>query len=643
MIRNLIVILVLLPLNLFGGEDIDKYTKLVNEVSRYYSSNWNLPYSKIDVKQKIDISFCILDLRTYWKEKLISRDTYDLSEIRPRLRKMSPYETKEISFGIISLMKRRSGLHFMDSSTRDKTYQKLKAVHVFCKNKVFKKTLLDRKSESYTPPLFEGRIPLGKDETRGEVQGKKDNNWIAPVKGETSLFKRIEYIQKAKKSIFYQTLDFSGDPTGIRVGDELINKRSQGLEVEVMVDGLSNLFKTSTRTILKNTKILYNNMMASGIRVFGYSCKGRIIANEFRGFDIDKLLRRAHEKFIIFDEGLESQKAIMGGINTNFKYFRAITPGKDSWKDYDIIITGNIINEITQAFKTNLKDRKIRYKNYKYDQSCLNPYDPITQKKAYLLFQKEKTKPFKAPSRDEDMVTDKDIKSHLNLILRDPKHKKLKWFHADRTRFILSRPEEEENYIYDAHIDLIRSAKKEVIIANQFFIPDEKIKRALRDAANRGVKIKIITNSNKVNKLGELMVIVGRWHYIDIILSRHPWNTGRFDYDWNPSQIEIYEFVGKEGEKQSTQMGWYHTKMLTIDGVLTLIGSYNLDYSSQRNSESSMIIESEELTQHFNNWFKEDISYSEKVKYEYLYPYRNPKPGKYRFKLRFGKKIEHYL
>lgn len=643
MINAIALAFMFLSSSISANDDLEKYHDLIKQVSKYYSSTWQLPYSKVDVKQKLVINLCKAKLRTYWNDKLIFRDIYDLSETRPRLRKSSPYKTNELSFGIISLMKRRSSLHFNDEISRLKTHQKLKEIYNLCNNKKFKSILLERKNEDYTPPLFEGKIPLGRNETRGEIQGKKDNNWIAPMTGETSFLKRLEYIKKASRTIDYQTLDFSGDPTGIIIADELIKKRAQGLEVNVLVDGLANLFNTSTKTIVKNTKILYNNMMASGIRVFGYSCKGRIIANEFRGIDLDKLLRRAHEKFIIFDHGLDEQRAIMGGINTNFKYFRSINPGKDKWRDYDIAVSGNIVSEIGQAFKRNLKERKIRYKYYKHDDSCLNPYNPLTQQSLYLDFKKDHTKLFKTPKKEKDVFIDTEIKKQLKNILSNPSFKKLKWFHSDRTRFILARPEEKENYIYDAHVDLIRSAKKEIIIANQFFIPDEQIKSALRDAANRGVKIKIITNSNKVNTLGELMVIVGRWHYIDIILSRHPWNSGQYDYDWNPSLVEVYEFVGKEQQKNETEMGWYHTKMLTIDGHVTLIGSYNLDYSSQRNSESSMIIESRELTKKFNEWFKQDIKMSEKVPYDNLYLYRNPPRGKYRFKLRFAKKIEHYL
>ena len=642
MISYLILSLLISPL--FANEKIERYYELVDKVSNYYSSNWTLPYAVIGVKQKLEVNLCDVYLKTYWQDELLFRDIYDLSHSKPRLRKKSPYQTHELSFGTLSIMKRRTTLHFMEEQKRDQVHQDLKELYKICRDDDLKAALIDRKNEEYTPPLFDGRLPLGRAETRGEIQNRKNNNWFAPLKGPESFYQRVKHIQKAKKSISYQTLDFSGDPTGIKIGEELIKKREQGLQIRVMADGLSNLFPTSTKTILRNTKILYHNMMVSGIRVFGYSCKGRIIANEFRGIDLDKLLRRAHEKFIIFDAGTSNQAAIMGGINTHFKYFRAAAPGKDNWRDYDILVSGEIVDEINSAFNRNFKDRKIRYKNYKYDQSCLNPYDPIKEKAQYVQFRMEKSKPYLLPRREKDQIVDQQIRNRLKEILGDKSFESaLNWTLSNRARFILARPEENENFITDAHIDLIRSARREIIIANQFFVPSEEIKTALRDAANRGVKIKIITNSNKVNTLGELMVIVGRYHYIDIVLSRHPWNHGRYDYDWNPKNVEIYEFVGRKSEDDEHKMGWYHTKMMTIDGVVTLIGSYNLDYSSQRNSESSMLIESREITNQFNEWFNEDIVHSERVDYQQLYEYREPPNGGYRFKLKFGLKIERFL
>ena len=72
---------------------------------------------------------------------------------------------------------------------------------------------------------------------------------------------------------------------------------------------------------------MLNNLMSAGIRVFGYSCKRKLI-NEFRGTDLLKIIRRDHEKMWLVDselsqaeKNISSSVGILGGVNIAQEYF----------------------------------------------------------------------------------------------------------------------------------------------------------------------------------------------------------------------------------------------------------------------------------------------------------------------------------
>ena len=93
------------------------------------------------------------------------------------------------------------------------------------------------------------------------------------------------------------------------------------------------------KTIGKNTGIMYNNLMASGIRVFGYSCDEKMWRNTRQDPNPLKVFRyRDHEKLMIID----NTEAILGGINLANEYFALYGAKKESWRDQDIAVKGPI-------------------------------------------------------------------------------------------------------------------------------------------------------------------------------------------------------------------------------------------------------------------------------------------------------------
>jgi cardiolipin synthase len=109
---------------------------------------------------------------------------------------------------------------------------------------------------------------------------------------------------------------------------------------------------------------------------------------------------------------------------------------------------------------------------------------------------------------------------------------------------------------------LINAAKEELILTTPYLAPDDSMTRALRGAAARGVKVKLIV-PEKVDSL--LTRYASRSYYDELM------DTG----------VEIHLFRG----------GLLHTKSITVDRSITMFGTVNLDMRSiWINYEVSMFV-----------------------------------------------------
>ena len=115
---------------------------------------------------------------------------------------------------------------------------------------------------------------------------------------------------------------------------------------------------------------------------------------------------------------------------------------------------------------------------------------------------------------------------------------------------------------------LFHAARRELTISTPYYVPDESMQKALCAAAWRGVRTTIIFPARN-----DSWVVGGasRSYYADLL----------------EAGVEIYEFVG----------GLLHTKSLTLDGEITLIGSANMDRRSfDLNYENNILLYDPDLT-----------------------------------------------
>ncbi len=116
---------------------------------------------------------------------------------------------------------------------------------------------------------------------------------------------------------------------------------------------------------------------------------------------------------------------------------------------------------------------------------------------------------------------------------------------------------------------LIYSARKTLVITTPYYVPDESMQAALCASARRGVETLIVFPQRNDSRI---VAAASRSYYADLLASG----------------VHIYEYVG----------GLLHTKSLTLDGEISLIGSANMDRRSfDLNYENNILLYDSDLTQ----------------------------------------------
>ena len=434
--------------------------------------------------------------------------------------------------------------------------------------------------------------------------------------GEDAFRARIATLKDARHSIRIQALIFRGDEAGLHIADLLKKKKKQGLDVRVIVDAASNLDW--------KTQWMYFNLKRHGVEVEGYEALYmQWVTAELKPTDPLRPNKRFHDKMWIVDaEDLTARVAIVGGLNIANEYFRIDPTPINRWTDQDVVLRGQIVGDVTAAFDRNYEFFKgIKRKRPK----LLNPDNAWKLARRTLgRIKKVKVPDWRRPA----------LVSSIKATLK--KKAALVWRPVN-ARFLQSRPRFKETFIEQAYMHLIKQAKKTVLIANAYFIPSRRLVKALKDAARRGVRVVVLTNSPATNDI-QPVATVSRFIYKKLMLvneeaavkARAAAGAG----------IELYEWSGAPFKE-----GTLHAKYAVFDGEAAIIGSYNLDPRSERlNSETALALRDSRLAAELERQFiKEQLPKSHKVTAAEAATYRRPRGLKKTFELLFALPLKDWL
>src|SRR3989339_1621757 len=156
----------------------------------------------------------------------------------------------------------------------------------------------------------------------------------------------------------------------------------------------------------------------------------------------------------------------------------------------------------------------------------------------------------------------------------------------DLVRVVGSTPGETNRIPFIMYVSAITFAEYSIHMTNSYFIPDGQIVKALTDAAERGVDVKIILPGITDSRL---VLYAQRYHYSDLL----------------KSGVKLYE--------HGTSL--LHAKTAVVDKVWSTVGSTNMDYLRLlSNAEVNAVILSHAFADEMEKMFVRDISNSRQIR-----------------------------
>jgi cardiolipin synthase len=150
---------------------------------------------------------------------------------------------------------------------------------------------------------------------------------------------------------------------------------------------------------------------------------------------------------------------------------------------------------------------------------------------------------------------------------------------------VASTPRDDLNEVYVTLLSVITYAQKSIDITMAYFVPDDALEQALRDAAKRGVRVRMILPSYS-DFTG--VFYAGRAHYDELL----------------ESGVKLYEL----------ESAFLHSKSIVVDGVWSSIGSTNFDWRSfVHNYEISVCVIDEGFAKRMDEMFAADLAESKEI------------------------------
>lgn len=239
-------------------------------------------------------------------------------------------------------------------------------------------------------------------------------------------------ISNAKDHINMETYIIEDDEVGQRFAAALIEKQSQGIQVNFIYDSVG---------ALQVPQEFFKRLTDNGIKVLEFNPINPMTAK--KGWNINQ---RDHRKLLIVD----GQIAFMGGINISNVYSSGSSSlrskrrpdGSFPWRDTHLQVEGPVVKEFQKLFLATWEKQK---------GETLAPRNYLPE----------------LHGKGQEIV-----------------------------RAIGSSPDEPYSLIYATLISAISSAETSVYLTNAYFVPDPQLLDALKAAAERGVDVKIILPSN---------------------------------------------------------------------------------------------------------------------------------------------------
>lgn len=430
--------------------------------------------------------------------------------------------------------------------------------------------------------------PLSVHMAKYEKQLKGKSGVYVLEQGTEAMMSRAWLTDRAEKSIDIQYFIFSVDNIGLIATDYLVRAADRGVKVRVLVDDIMLEAKGNELFLLAshpNIDIkIYNPNANVGKNIVQ---KVANLAIDFHGFN-----QRMHNKIFVVDKKL----TITGGRNIADEYF-----GFDhtyNFRDRDVLLAGEVSDSINMSFEEYWQHELAVPVQNLVSKSPLIEDPDFSKLHQYAC----------DPSNFHPEIR-AQIEEVPNTFAELIKQGKLQF--VDGVEYVADKPGKNDQETFlgggsvtkDRLVELAMTAKQNILIQTPYLVTTKADRAFLADLVNKGIDIRILTNSLASND--NLEAFSGYQRDRKALLK-----TGVDIYEFRPNARVRQRVMTEHMHKRlpTTPIFGMHSKTMTIDEHTTVIGTYNLDpRSANLNTESFTIIPSKEITQGVRNGMLEEM------------------------------------
>ena len=412
---------------------------------------------------------------------------------------------------------------------------------------------------------------LGK--TAAEVTGDDAVNSTMYLisEGTEAFLTRMVLLSKAERSVDVQYFIWKSDLIGKLLMHRMIEAAERGVRVRMLLDDAT--LDSETRAII----FAMDQHPNINVRIYNpFSSSGRRVVAAIT--DTSRINRRMHNKSFTVD----SQYTVVGGRNIENNYFSANV--RSNYADLDIVSVGPVVADVDKQFDiywnnplavpadvfSDYESHKDRFQEV---QQALADYRYSEKDSEYALDLKDSEMYQRVESGISGYNSNLLYKGKAHVIYDDP----------EKT---LGKSEFETTYMTSLMQPHVEKIENTLELISPYFVPGVPGRQHLIDMVNRGIKVRVITNS-----LASTDGIMAQSGY------------ARHRIELLKGGVELYELKPKAKSKASRSLrrsaeakSALHAKTYIFDRKEVYIGSFNFDPRSAKiNTELGVICEIPEM------------------------------------------------
>jgi len=388
--------------------------------------------------------------------------------------------------------------------------------------------------------------------------------------GRDAFAARLLLARAAQRSLDLQYYIWHPDTSGGLLSKELWDAAERGVRVRLLLDDANTKGLDDALVTLDahpNIEVrLFNPFASRSFRVGDFAS------------DFSRVNRRMHNKSFTAD----NQVAVVGGRNVGDEYFGAASAVE--FDDLDVVVAGAVVHDISAEFDA-----------YWNSESAY----PV----ASIIHGVKTATPERVRQAWAELEGKPESAKYLEAVRATPLVKQLlagelalEWVPAhlvsDDPAKVLHPPEETETHMLPHLEATLGKPLRELDLVSPYFVPTDDGTKALRALADRGVQVRVLTNSLAATDVSP--VYAGYAKYRKDLLR----GGGVRLWELKPSAVpepKEKEEDARHGIGGSSDAS-LHAKTFAVDRSRIFVGSFNLDPRSLRlNTEMGVVLESPRL------------------------------------------------